>query len=60
MIPPNPKIKLYSLNLSNNTGFSQIPQIAVIGNNVYTTWQDTSPGNTDIFVITSAQPFVCR
>ena len=45
------------INLSNNTGFSQIPQIAVIGNNVYTTWQDTTPGNTDIFVITSAQPF---
>ena len=45
------------INLSNNTGFSQIPQIAVIGNNVYTTWQDNTPGNTDIFVITSAQPF---
>jgi hypothetical protein len=45
------------INLSNNTGFSQIPQIAAIGNNVYVTWQDTTPGNSDILVITSAQPF---
>ena len=33
------------------------PQIAAIGNNVYVTWQDTTPGNSDIFVITNAQPF---
>ena len=45
------------INLSNNTGFSVDPQIAVIGNNVYVTWQDTTPGNSDIFVITNAQPF---
>ena len=45
------------INLSNNAGFSVNPQIAVIGNNVYVTWQDTTPGNNDIFVITNAQPF---
>jgi hypothetical protein len=47
------------LNLSNNAGISVGPQIAAIGNNnVYVTWRDTTPaGNTDIFVITNAQPF---
>jgi hypothetical protein len=25
--------------------------------NAYVTWQDTTPGNNDIFVITNAQPF---
>jgi hypothetical protein len=45
------------INLSNNTGFSQLPQIAASGSNVYVTWQDTTPGNNDIFVITNAQPF---
>jgi hypothetical protein len=46
------------INLSNNTGLSTIPQIAVSGNNnVYVTWQDTTPGNRDIFLITTAQPF---
>ena len=45
------------INLSNNTGFSFNPEIAAIGNNVYVTWQDNTPGNDDIFVITNAQPF---
>ena len=45
------------INLSNNTGSSFDPQIAVSGSNVYVTWQDSTPGNNDIFVITSAQPF---
>ena len=45
------------INLSNNTGGSFIPQIATSGNNVYVTWQDDTPGNDDIFVITNAQPF---
>ena len=37
------------LNLSNNNGSSQLPQIAVQGNNVYVVWQDNTPGNYDIF-----------
>ncbi len=46
-----------SINLSNNTGDSLEPQIAVSGNNVFVTWQDDTPGNNDIFVISNAQPF---
>ena len=45
------------INLSNNTGTSFLPQIASVGNNVYVTWTDDTPGNGDIFVITNAQPF---
>ena len=45
------------INLSNNTGNSFEPQIAVSGNNVYVTWEDNTPGNNDIFVISNAQPF---
>ena len=48
---------LGTINISNNTGDSQNPQIAVSGNNVYVTWFDDTPGNNDIFVITNAQPF---
>ena len=48
------------INLSNNTGDSAIPQIAAIGNNVYVTWIDDTPGNFDIFLITNAQPFGTR
>jgi hypothetical protein len=35
-------------NLSNNNGTSELPQIAVQGNNVYVVWQDNTPGNYDI------------
>jgi Collagen triple helix repeat (20 copies) len=45
------------INLSNNTGFSFNQEIAAIGNNVYVTWQDNTPGNDDIFVISNTQPF---
>ena len=45
------------INLSNDTGGSFEPQIAVSGNNVYVTWGDNTPGNNDIFVISNAQPF---
>ena len=41
------------INLSNNTGFSQLPQITTSGNNVYVTWVDTTPGNNDIFFAAS-------
>ena len=35
-------------NLSNNTGNSELPQIAAAGGNVYVVWQDNSNGNNDI------------
>ena len=41
------------INLSNNTGNSEDPQIAASGNNVYVTWQDNTPGNIDIFFAAS-------
>ena len=41
------------INISNNTGDSFFPQIAAIGNNVYVTWQDNTPGNFDIFFAAS-------
>ena len=41
------------LNLSNNAGVSGNSQIAAIGSNVYVTWQDTTPGNADIFFAAS-------
>ena len=37
------------INLSNNSGNSQLPQIAAIGSNVYVTWEDRTPGNQEIF-----------
>ena len=45
------------INISNNAGNSLEPQIATSGNNVYITWEDTTPGNFDIFVISNNQPF---
>ena len=41
------------INISNNTGGSSNPQIAASGNNVYVTWQDDTPGNSDIFFAVS-------
>ena len=42
------------INLSNNTGNSDLPQIALSeGNNVYVVWQDDTPGNNDIFFVVS-------
>ena len=37
------------INLSNNTGRSAEPQIAVSGNNVYVIWFDRTTGNGDIY-----------
>ena len=45
------------INISNNADGSSNQQIALSGNNVYVTWEDDTPGNGDIFVITNAQPF---
>jgi hypothetical protein len=39
-----------TINLSNNTGFSADPAIAVSGNNVYVTWRDNTPGNYEILL----------
>jgi hypothetical protein len=41
------------VNLSNNTGNSTNPRIAVLENEVYVAWQDTTPGNSDIFLSVS-------
>jgi Neuraminidase (sialidase) len=40
-------------NLSNNSGDSNKPQIAVSGSNVYVTWEDETPGSLDILLIRS-------
>ena len=45
---------LGTINISNNTGESGQPQIALSGNNVYVTWADRTPGiNFDIFFAVS-------
>lgn len=36
------------INLSNNSGFSEHPQLSVYGSNVYAVWADNSPGNREI------------
>jgi hypothetical protein len=42
------------INLSNNTGNSINPQLAVSGNNIYAVWSDNSAGDYDIFLSRSA------
>ncbi len=37
------------VNISNSTGNSGTPQMAIIGNNIYAVWMDDSSGNFDIF-----------
>lgn len=39
----------YSLNLSNNTGGSEFPRMAVVNNNIYATWYDYTTGQSEIF-----------
>ena len=41
------------VNLSNNSGFSEHPQIAVNGTNVYVVWADNTSLNRDIYFISS-------
>ena len=41
------------INLSNNTGFSEHPQISVNGSNVYVVWADDTSSNRDIYITTS-------
>ena len=37
------------LNLSNNTGVSECPQIIASENYIYIVWEDFTPGNHEIF-----------
>ena len=41
------------INVSNNAGSSIVPQIAIAGNNVYVTWQDSILANNEIFFAAS-------
>ena len=41
------------INLSNNSGFSEHPQIAAYDNNVYAIWADDTSGNRDVLFISS-------
>ncbi len=41
---------LGTINVSNNTGTSQLPQIATSGSNVYVTWREIIPGNQISFL----------
>ncbi|MDN5847842.1 MAG: exo-alpha-sialidase, partial [Candidatus Nitrosocosmicus sp.] len=43
-----------TLNLSNNSGFSEHPHIASSGNNVYLAWVDNSNGYEQVFLRSSA------
>lgn len=36
-------------NISNNSGFSGFPEIAADGVNVFVVWQDSTPGNPEVF-----------
>src|ERR687885_344828 len=36
------------INLSNNPGFSEHPQIAAYGNNLYVIWADNTSGNREV------------
>jgi hypothetical protein len=36
------------INLSNNSGISKCPSIAISNNNIYVIWEDFTPGNHEI------------
>jgi hypothetical protein len=36
------------INLSNNSGISECPSIAISNNNIYVIWEDFTPGNHEI------------
>jgi hypothetical protein len=42
------------INLSNNLGFSEHPQIASVGNNIYVVWVDDSSGEREIMFCKSS------
>ena len=37
------------INISNNNGTSELPQVTAQGNNVYVVWQDNTTGNYDVY-----------
>ena len=37
------------INISDNNGTSELPQVTAEGNNVYVVWQDNSSGNYDVY-----------
>ena len=43
-----------AVNISNNSGASAAPQIAVSGTNVYLVWDDTTPGHDQTFFAASS------
>ena len=45
----NPTDNNITLNLSNNTGHSELPNVVVNGNKVYVVWADDTRGNRDIY-----------
>jgi hypothetical protein len=50
--PPLPPPPIYQI-LSNNTGDSTNPNVAVSGSNLYVVWEDTSSGNREILLMRS-------
>ena len=42
------------INLSKNSGASELPQVTSEGNNVYVVWQDNTTGNYDIYFKSSS------
>ena len=51
MTPPAYALTTFgsTVNLSQNSGSSFNAQVAALGNNVYATWMDNTPGNFEIF-----------
>lgn len=40
-------------DLSNNEGSSILPQLAIVGDSMYAVWQDSTPGNFEVFFASS-------
>ena len=48
------------LNLSNNTGISECPSIAISKNHIYIVWEDITPGNHEILFTRGTIPEISR
>ncbi len=48
------------LNLSNNTGISECPSIAISENHIYIVWEDITPGNHEILFTRGTIPEISR
>jgi len=44
------------INLSNSAGISRIPNIASSSNKDYFVWQDNTPGNFEVFLVSAENP----